>query len=103
MIVINMLECTISILLILSIVILLIIIIEYEIDRRNRNKEIKQIHSDMRYRISSRAEQTIKYANALRYKLQSEMYIQSPKKNAIVKEVCDAFYEALLAQIKTSR
>jgi len=102
MIVINMLD-TISILESLSIVILLIVIIEYEIDRRNRNKEIKQIHSDMRYRISSRTELMSKYANALRYKLPSKLYIQSPKKNAILKEVCDAFYEALLAQIKTSR
>jgi antitoxin component of RelBE/YafQ-DinJ toxin-antitoxin module len=82
----------------LVILTLVCIIIEYEKDRRKLKKEIHIIYKDMGFRISAHIEQMLKHANALKHRLPTELYIKSPKKNAIVMEVCTAFYEGIISR-----
>lgn len=84
----------------LVIIILLFTIIGYERDRRKLKKEIRIVYQDMGFRISAHIEQMLKHAKAMRHRLPNELYIKSPKKNNIVKEVCCAFYEALKARLE---
>lgn len=82
------------------IAILSLVIIEYEIDRRRLKREMRRVYQNMGFRISAQIERTFKYANTVRYKLSNELYIGSLKKNTIVKEVCNAFYEAIKARFE---
>lgn len=84
----------------LVIIFLLFTIIGYERDRRKLKKEIRVVYQDMGFRISAHIEQMLKHANTLRHRLPNELYVKSPKKNNIVKEVCTAFYEAIKARLE---
>jgi hypothetical protein len=85
------------------IALLLLILVEYEVERRKLKQEIRLMYEDMGFRISSHIERTFRHAKEVRYTLPHVLYKESPKKNTIVKEVCEAFYEALLAHIKSPR
>ncbi|MBZ0201573.1 MAG: hypothetical protein K8I03_01000 [Ignavibacteria bacterium] len=91
---------TISIIELVIIAILLVVIVEYEIERRNMKKEIHLVYRDMGFRISAHIERTLKHANAVRHKLSNELYLNSPRKNDVIKEVCNAFYEQLSNKLK---
>lgn len=82
------------------IIILSFIIIGYERDLRKLKKEIKVVYQGIGFRISAHIEQIQKHANSIRHRLPNELYIKSPKKNSIVKEVCSAFYEAIKARFE---
>lgn len=98
-----MLFGTILIVELIIIAILLLVIVEYEIDRRKLKREIRLVYQDMGFRISAHIERTLNHVNAMRHKLSAELYAQSPKKNAIVKEICDLFYQTIKSQIKSPR
>ena len=82
------------------IAILSLVIIEYEIDRRRLKREMRRVYQDMGFRISAQIERTCKYANTVRHKLSNELYKESLKKNTIVKEICNLFYEELSNKLK---
>lgn len=94
---------TISIIQLVVIAILLIVIVDYEIERRNMKYEARLLYSDMGFRLSAHIERTLNHVNAMRHKLSAELYVESPKKNAIVKEICDLFYQTIKSQIKSPR
>jgi hypothetical protein len=62
--------------------------------------ENSKLYADMGFRISAHIDNMIKRANNIRYKLPTELYSQSVKKNAIVQETCNRFYEELSNKLK---
>jgi len=90
----------IAILELLTIIILAYIIRAGSNERFKLTRENSKLYTDMGYRISAHIENTLKQAHAIRHKLINELYTKSLRKNAIVQETSNAFYEQLSNKLK---
>jgi len=95
-----MLVTAIAIIELVIIILLVFVIREYGKERSKLKKEISVLHQDIGYRMSAHIDIMFKHANAIRHILPKELYIKSPKKNNIVKETCNLFYEKLINKLK---
>lgn len=84
-----------SIIELLTIIILSYCIKEYYIERESLRMSIEGLQQDMGYRMSAHIETLLNKAHNIRHKIPAEFYSKSIKKNAIVREACEKFYEAL--------
>ncbi len=85
-----------SIIELLAILVLSYCIKEYYIERDSLRMSIARLQQDMGYRMSAHIETLLKKAHNIRHKIPAEFYSKSIRKNAIVKETCERFYEALI-------
>ena len=80
----------------LMIIISLCIVIKAFIREQNAMQdEMNGVYKAMEYKVSDRTKQIFDQANSIRLKLPTELYPHSFKKNTVVKETCDRFYELL--------
>jgi hypothetical protein len=92
--------CLIAVIELIIIIILSTIIKAGSNERFGLTLENSKLYADMGFRISAHIDNMIKRANNIRYKLPTELYSQSVKKNAIVQETCNRFYEELSNKLK---
>lgn len=78
-----------------AIIILSYCIKEYYIERDSLKASINKLQLDIGYRMSAHIEILLKKAHNIKHKIPTEFYSKSIKKNAIVKETCEKFYEEL--------
>lgn len=80
----------------LAILILTYSIKEYYKERDSLKNSIIKLQQDMGYRKSAHIENMLKKAHNIRHKLPTELYAKSIRKNAVVIETCQKFYEELI-------
>ena len=90
----------ISVMELVLIIILMYCLKEYYKERDSLKATIVQLHQDMGFRISAHIESMLTKAQKLKHKIPAELYTKSLRKNAIVKETCDRFYDELTRQFK---
>lgn len=92
-----------SVIELITIIILSYCIKEYYRERDSLKVSIIKLQQDMGYRMSAHIEILIKKANSIRYKIPTELYSKSIRKNTIVKETCQKFYEELITGYKSTQ
>lgn len=92
-----------SVIELIAIIVLSYCIKEYYIERDSLKASIIKLQQDMGYRMSAHIEILLKKANNIRHKLPTELYLKSIKKNPIVKETSQKFYEELVKGYKSTQ
>lgn len=71
------------------------VIKEYIKERNELRLQINSVHVHARFKISAVTTSLLKKADSIRQNLPTELYPHSFKKNTVVKETSDRFYELL--------
>ena len=85
-----------SVIELLGIIVLSYCIKEYYKERESLRMSIARLQQDMGYRMSAHIEMLLKKAHNIRHKIPAEFYFKSIKKNEIVKQTCERFYDELI-------